>query len=305
MKTSTVLLAAAFAGVTLFTSCNANDDIGENTLEVKFTSGITAAPQTKAAIDGTGNSLWEINDPIGIYMVGNGGTTVAESAENVKYLASAAGASTSFNYAGTVIYYPVNTPAKVDFIAYHPYSSLVANWVYPVDVATQTSQTNIDLMWANADNGSTGFDKTNTAAVDFTFSHQLVKLVMNVSKGSGVTGNLSSVSIKGMNSTAIFDLTGTGGLTGIATPASIHPYTAIADSRYEAILLPVTALAATHTVEFTIGTETYIWAMSNEISALLAGRIYTYDITLTKYAVTVTGSIQKWTAGTAGTGIAD
>lgn len=304
MKTSKIFLTAVFATATLFTSCNVNDDNGDNALGVKFTSGITAS-QTKATIDGSGNSVWEAGDPVGIYMVGNGGTTVAESIENVKYTASAAGASTSFASTGTVIYYPVNTPAKVDFIAYHPYSASVSNWVYPVNVATQTPQTNIDLMWAKANNVGVGYDKTNTSAVDFTFEHKLVKLVMNVSKGSGVTGNISSVAIKGMNTTANFDLTGVGGLTGADGAVTITPFTATAESKYEAILLPVSTLGASHTVEFTIGSETYTWKMSNEITSLAAGSIYTYDITLTKYAVNATGSISKWTAGTPGTGIAD
>lgn len=304
MKTrflSTVAIAAL-----LFASCS-NDDTPEvNDGRVKFTSGITTTPQTRVATDNAGNSTWNIDDPIGIYMVANGTTTIAESAGNIPYKATTAAASTSFAPSGaTTIYYPVNTPAKVDFIAYHPYKSSVTNWVYPVDVSTQTSQTGIDLMYAaTATTSPTGYDKTTTN-VDFTFDHQLVKLIFNVSTGAGVTGTVSAVSITGMNTSARFDLTGVAGLTDLGTPQAITPYAATAGTKFEAILLPAAALSTANTVTFTIGNETYTWAMSNEIASLIAGSIYVYNITLTKYAVNATGSINKWTAGTPGTGIAD
>lgn len=308
MKAIKILTTVALAGAMVFTSCNVNDDIIDNNeaQAVKFTSGINALPTTKAAIDGTGNSVWELNDPIGIYMVNHGTTIVAESADNVKYTAAAAGASTSFTASGTAIYYPVNETAKVDFIAYHPHNAAVANYVYPVNVATQTSQTAIDLMYATADKSGAGYNKTDAAtAVNFAFSHQLAKLILNVEKGAGVTGNLTSVTITGMNTTASFDLKGTAGLTTPGNQGPITPFTATAGSKYEAILLPVAALGAAHTVEFTVGTETYIWNMSNDITSLAAGSIYTYDITLTKYAVGVSGSITKWTVGDTGTGTAE
>lgn len=307
MKTRTIFLTMVIAAAMVMTACSSNDD-SNNTgyTAVKFTSGITATPQTKATIDDSGNSLWEVDDPIGIYMVENATTTVVESAENIPYEATTATASTSFTPSGaTTIYYPVNTPAKVDFIAYHPYNASVTNWVYPVNVSTQTPQTEIDLMYATADNSGAGYDKASTN-VNFTFDHQLVKLIINVSTGTGVTGTVSAVSITGMNTSAKFDLTGVAGLTDIVTPQAITPHTATAGTKYEAILLPAATLGAAHTVTFTTTAgETFTWVMSNDISSLAVGSIYTYDITLTKYAVTATGDITKWTVGSTGTGIAD
>lgn len=290
----------------LFASCS-NDDTPEvNDGRVNFTSGITATSQgTRVSTDNQGNSVWSINDPIGIYMVANGTTTIAENAENIPYKATTPNLSTQFAPLGaTTIYYPVNTSEKVGFIAYHPYSSSVVNWVYPVDVSTQTRQTDIDLMYATANNGGGGYDKTSTN-VNFTFSHQLAKLIINVSIGQGVTGAVSAVSIKGMNTTAKFDLTGEAGLTDWGTPQAITPYMATAGTKYEAILLP-TALSADNTVSFTTTAgETYTWAMSNNITSLVAGSIYVYDITLTKHKVEVTGNITNWTVDTSGTGTAD
>lgn len=290
----------------LFTACSNDDNSEVNDGRVNFSSGITATPQPKVATDNSGNSTWNLNDPIGIYMVANRTTTIAESAENIPYKATTAAASTSFAPSGaTTIYYPVNTPAKVDFIAYHPYNASVANWVYPVDVSTQTPQTGIDLMYATADNSGAGYDKAATN-VNFTFDHQLVKLIINVSTGTGVTGTVSAVNITGMNTSAKFDLKGDDGLTDLSTPQAIIPHAATAGTKYEAILLPATTLNTANTVTFTTSAgEIFTWAMSNDITSLAAGSIYTYDITLTKYAVTATGNITKWTLGDTGTGIAD
>lgn len=300
-------LLSALALVTLaFTSCN-NDDIDRlNDRKVNFTSGITAIPQTKVATDNAGNSTWDLNDPIGIYMLKKGTTIISEGAENIPYKAKTAAASTQFDPSGaTTIYFPVNINDKSEFITYHPYNSSVTNWVYPVDVSNQASQTGIDLMYATADNSGNGYNKESTN-VSFTFEHKLVKLIMNVSHGSGVSGTISSVTITGMNTSAEFDLKGTNGLTNPGTPLDITPYMAIADIKYEAILLPEATLNAAHKVNFTMsGGEIYTWKMSDDISSLDAGNIYTYDVTLTRHAINAVGDITKWTVGSTGTGIAD
>lgn len=88
-------------------------------------------------------------------------------------------------------------------------------------------------------------------------------------------------------------------------PQSITPYTA-AENKYEAILLPVGSLRDMHIVKFaTSSGETYKWSMKKEISSLEAGKIYTYDIIVTKHAVIADGTINKWEVGETGTGNAE
>lgn len=311
MKTKNLFLLAAIAAATatLMTSCNKDDDdYNYDNAGIRFTSGITA-PQTKVTTNvGTGVSTWEVGDPIGIYMVETGTTTISEGATNIPYEAKDALPTTSFIPTGGAIYYPVDELKSVDFIAYHPYTGAVANYVYPVELTAQTPQSALDLMYATANNAGAGYSKADRdKTVTFAFEHKLVKLILNVVKGAGVTGDITSVSIKGMNTTANYDLKGAGGLTDIDNIAGITPHTATANSRYEAILLPLAALDATHSVDFTIGTDTYTWAtMAADMPKLEAGNIYTYTITLTKYAVKAEGSITNWiTAGNTGNGIAD
>lgn len=296
MKTRffSVLALTAF----MFTACGNDDDNTDqvNDGRVKFTSGITATPQTKVATDNAGNSIWNINDPIGIYMVDNGTTTIVESAENIPYKATTASASTSFAASGTdVIRYPTDIPTKVDFIAYHPYNSSVTNWVYPIVLWNQTSQTAIDLMHATADNLGAGYDKTSSN-VNFTFSHQLVKLILNVRMDEGIEDTVTDVKISGMSTSAKFDLTGKAGITDIeASNRSITPHTVNFGTKYEAILLPVANVGIPHFVRFyTSGGDLYLWSMSDDITSLEAGNIYTYDITMKRSKIKSTGNITRW-----------
>lgn len=276
---------------------------------VRFTSGGATATQTRVAIDPQDKSVWEKGDPVGIYMVKHGTSDVLENAENMKYTASEAGLSTSFAPAVQAIYYPLDETEKVDFIAYHPYRATVSGFVYPVDVSDQASQTGIDLMWAAADKQGAGYSKEdgrNNTLVDLAFSHQLAKLRMNVTKDSNVPGEIVKVSINGMNTTASFDFKGSGGLTAMGDAKSFEVCTVTAGSVYEAILLPVGPLDATHTVTFTTDqNETYTWSMYKQIAELKPGKIYTYDITVAKYEIQVTGNINSWTVGATGIGNAE
>lgn len=309
MKTKFFTTAIVAATVAL-ASCDKNETpVLTDDGIVRFTSGITAAPGTRATIDDQGNGLWEANDPVGIYMVATGTTNVVENNANMRYTAAQAGSATAFNPAGATIYYPLGAPIPVDFIAYHPHSDAVADFVYPVDLANQTPQTAIDLMTARADNSGAGYTKEDGSqgtVVNLAFSHRLVKLVMNVTKDASVPGTITSVAITGMNTRATFDLTGAAGLTAPGTPASITPCTVAAEQKYEAILLPLASLTDAHTVTFTTDSgETYTWKMSKEIAKLEAGTIYTYAVNVTKYAVTANGSINQWNVGTTGNVTAD
>lgn len=303
-----ILPAALIAVCAIIVSCEKDNTPVNNDGTVRFTSGATAT-QTRVAISPQNESVWEEGDPVGIYMVNNGTSDVLENAENIKYTASEAGASTSFTSAVQAIYYPLDETKKADFIAYHPYKETLSGFVYPVDVSNQTSQTGIDLMWAAADKQGAGYSKEdgrNNTSVDLAFDHQLAKLRMKVTKAPNVLGEIVKVNINGMNTTASFDLKGSGGLTGMGNAKPFEACTVTAGSVYEAILLPIGSLDATHTVTFTTDkNETYTWSMYKQIAELKTGKIYTYDITVAKYIIEVTGNINSWTVGATGVGNAE
>lgn len=303
-----ILSATLIAASAMMISCEKENAPAMDDGRVRFTSGIKAT-STRVAIDPQGESVWEQGDPVGIFMVRHATDVVAEGAANIKYTASAAGASTGFAPAADVIYYPINNAVTVDFIAYHPHKEAASGFAYPVDVSDQTSQTAIDLLWAKADKGGEGYNKEDSrqgTVVNFTFDHQLVKLVMKVTKGAGVPDDLPAVSINGMYTRAAFDLKGIAGITGASDLKSFAPCTLTAGTRYEAILLPAQSLGAGHTVIFRYANgEVYTWKMHQQIPELEAGKMYEYEVAITKHGVDATGTINNWTVGSTGSGVAE
>jgi hypothetical protein len=294
----------------LFASCSSDDEATTevNDGRVLFSSGVNS---TNLKVGGTGGDQWTLNDPIGIYMRDN---TMGKDivSENIEYKATSLsnGDKNATFTSTTPIYYPVNTPAKVDFVAYHPYQASVSNYVYKIDVssAKQASQTGIDLMRAYADGiGNAGYDKTNNSPVNLVFDHQLAKVIINVTAGTEVAPDLNNltVNIKGMNTTADFDLNGTNGITNEGGQLDITPYRTPSTDTFEAILLPVAL--TTQTIEFTVGGNTYKWTInsssnSNNVTSLVKGKIYTFNVTLKKTGMEVIGTISPWESAGAPTG---
>jgi hypothetical protein len=297
---------AALAATTVFVSCNKDDETvnGDEPVAVKFATTSATGVQTRVS-----GASWDSGDPVGIYMLAHGTSSVSEGYANVQY-ASSAGATATFSPTGATIYYPQNAASTVDFLAYHPYQPglSAANRTYAVNVAAQTSQSAIDLMLSGvADNSGAGYDKTYTGNVNLLFAHKLVKLNLTVQTSASVM-SLSglSVKIKGMNTTADFDLA-SAAISNEGAPADITPKDA-GSYIYEAILLPVAALGGSHEIAFTIGSDVYTWELSGAGGvtggALAGGAKYDYIVTLEKHGVNAQGTITPWNSAT-GTGIAD
>ncbi|MCD7902028.1 MAG: fimbrillin family protein [Bacteroides sp.] len=259
----------------LFASCNDHNDteIGNGRDQITFVSGLNDS-STRISQDG---SQWTGGgDKVGIYMVETGKTTVLNYS-NVPYTAASSAESTAFTANETRIYYPENE-APVDFVAYYPYTSAVADFIYPISLANQASSLVAhDLMVAKADNNGSGF---TSGSVSFTFAHQLSKLTLNFldESGNAITPDANGVVIKGMNTTAKFNLS-TGLLSGKAATADITPYKY--NNSFDAVLLPFT-FASGHEVEVTIGGTKYVWTMSNSYAGLemKAGYSYIFNITV-------------------------
>lgn len=266
------LFCCALTAVALV-SCSDNDtEINNKSGEVTFVSGLS---KHDTRINQEGNQ-WVAGDQVGIYMVESGKTTVLEYA-NVPYAAESSAQVTLFKPSGTNIYYP-ESEAPVDFIAYHPYASTVADMVYPINLASQSASLIAhDLLYAKADNNGAGF---TSGSISLGFTHKLSKVVLNFVDESdkALTPDADGVTIKGMNTTANFDLK-TGTLSNEGTVANIAPYKNTAS--YEAILLPFT-VAAGHETIITVGGRQYAWSMNNTHSGLVIkeGFSYTFKVTI-------------------------
>lgn len=276
--------------VFLFSSCseiNMSESLARK--EVSFTSGPSVSVSKAKDV---GDS-WKGNERIGVYMLENKSLTIAEGASNLEYSTSSTGKTAVFTTANP-IYYPVSESKAVDFLSYHPYTSRVNNFVYPVNVKVQTNQAAIDLMSAKEDNNGVGYTKNHVGPINLQFRHELAKIIINVVAGTGVENlNGLSLTIKGMNTLANFSISDRD-LSGMSEVADIIPVGSAA--QFEAILLP-TALTEAHLVEFKLGGDTYVWVIKNsdiEPKTFAKGSMYLYNVSLNRTGVSITGTIKEW-----------
>lgn len=288
------------AGVAMCTllaaSCSNDDDLpGGNDNDGRVALQVSSGIQTRAF-----DNLWEAGDQIGIFMLGSGQNTVADGYGNVPYLVASAGAGgKAFAPVSEVIYFPTDG-SKRDFTAYYPYSAdKVTEGVYSIDLTEQDPQKDIDFMLAGKVT-----DKSRTDAnVSFQFAHKLVKIVMDIKPGDGVTADdlkNVAVSLTGQPTAGTFDVLNGQNVTATSTDKKAISLLADADgTRAEGIVFPSADYSGMNFVFTTPAIGNYEWALSQSAKAdkFEAGKKYLYTITVNKTGINVTASITDWLPG--------
>ena len=286
------LLALPF----LFAGCGGDEnlpggEVNDGRVALQVSSGI----QTRAF-----DNQWEAGDEIGIFMLNNGQTTVADGYDNVPYRVESAGAGgKAFSPSSEVIYFPTNGD-KRDFIAYYPYSAdKVANGVYNINLTNQNPQKDIDFMLA----GKVTDKSRDKATVSFQFAHKLAKIVMDIEPGDGVTADdlkNITVSLTGQTTEGTFDVLNGQNVTITSTDTKAVTLLANADGTHaEGIVFP----SADYTgMSFTFATQAlgnYEWVLSQSTNATKfeSGKKYLYTITVNKTSIEVTSTIKNWEPG--------
>jgi len=299
MKTKRFLSAVVIVATVTFTSCNnvINDIADDSTpVAVQFSAGIEAAPQAQTYASGTS---WSPGDAIGIFMVENGTEEIALGAENKEYTTTG---NANFMAVAGDIYYPQS--GDVDFIAYYPWQTgMDLTDPYEVDVSDQSDPEAIDLLWAMADNGGSGY---NSGGVAFAFSHMLTRIVLTAVNGDGlIAADLTGMTAKisGMKTKADFELTdGTLVASNDVEDITLQHVA----GKYEAILVPQSVASDAMEVTFTLdnGAGEFVWKVP--ATTFEAGKEYTYTITLNRSGeITFTGTINPWLTEDGGSGIAE
>lgn len=300
MKTMKNYLIIATATL-MFAACSNNENELPGTdgrVPVEFTAAVGAT--VSRAIDQT----WSPTDAIGIYMVeaeiSLAPANISEEAANIRYVVDAEHAG-GFKADGSTIYYPMDN-SEVDFYAYYPQGSITTaetpspHYLYTVNVADQSNQEALDLMYSDNVKGKKKTDK----AAALVFKHQLCKVVLNVEPGAGVTADEMvrlAVKVKAQNTTATFNLTSGTLEDDAAAPADITLVKGT--NTYEAILLPSTAASRTFEFELNNGHDApFTWQMDK---ALVSGSKYIYTVKLNRTGVEVTGEIKAWDEQLGGT----
>lgn len=287
MELKNLFLTSAVAALAL-TSCTSLDDNSTwdgATGAVKFTSYIEGNKTAKAS-----GTAWADGDKVGVFMKTAGGELAAATAANRQYVADSRGNLTAAS-ADQAVSYPES--GSVDFVAYYPYSADVTGTTIPVNVASQTSPADIDLLYSdNAKSVS-----ASSSAVNLGFSHQLSGLVLNVTADATVptTAGLT-VSLAGTKTQGTFDLA-SGTLTATdGSVADIALNVNAAGTQASAIVLPGDATGAT--LKFTLNGKTVEKALT--VSTLAAGTRYAIPVSLSVsggqiYVQFGTATITDWT----------
>ncbi|GAA3960851.1 hypothetical protein GCM10022246_12670 [Pedobacter ginsengiterrae] len=292
MRNQNILFATAITLFVMSSSCkkdNAPVVTNPNATAVKFSSSIDGQIKTKAL-----NDAWESSDAIGVFMKTGTGLTSVISA-NKNYNTTGDGEFKP-SAADQTLYYPEDGKT-VDFIAYYPFKqSLPSNNIYAVDVNNQTSQSAIDLLYAN---NATGLSKTSTNA-NLVFSHKLSKIEFTVKNGTGVSDlNGLSTAIAGLNTKADFDLA-TGILANQTQAVEVVAKTGLRGSAVvsEVIVLPVED-ASGKQITFSLPAGKFKLTLPAN-TKFEQGKKYSYEIelknggTATPVAVAISATITNW-----------
>jgi endonuclease G len=294
-------IAAIAAATVVMTSCGNDDEVvnDDDRVAVQFSTN-TADVQTR--VEGTS---WNGNEHIGIYMLKSNyslsAANISESVNNREYETANSGATVTFSPTGdtgdtdNTIYYPV--AGNVKFIAYYPYSSSIADFKLPINVANQSVQSDIDVLYAPT---ADAYTKTS-GTVTLPFVHKLVKLTFNISNDASVTTALTglTVTIDKLSTTGTLDLA-TGAVTTTNANQTVTAKTAADGTSSEAIVFPAADnTGVTLTFKNSINEE-FTASVPTPESGWTGGAEYTYTVTLTKTASEITGSISNWDYGSRG-----
>lgn len=253
----------------IFSSCRKDEPLDRGQKEVYFTSAIQGLLQTRL----TGNTF-EVGDAIGVFMKESGASLGNATDVNREYVFGTASIF-SASGVGEKIYFPED--GDVDFVAYYPYQSDLVSNTYTINVADQSNQGNIDLLYAKEENVST---EGTSNATELTFYHQLSKVEITVSMGLGVN-DLDGLTVEfhDFSTTASYNvadqaISGRGNAATIAAKLTTNGNTLA-----EAILIP--EAIADKKIVFTLGGKTFEYLLSSgAVSAYQSGTKYTYNVTL-------------------------
>lgn len=240
-------------------------------------------------------SEWDAGDAIGIFMKKAGETLSAGAlTQNAHYVLSGTTAFQPENEAEEIVF-PFNA-SDVDFIAYYPFRENLTDFVYVVNVADQSNQAAIDLLYS--DNAVSLNSKS--PYVNMTFSHQLTKIVLNIRPETAST-DLSGLSVRMTNAgtSATFSLID-GTLSEPSATGDIVFKTNAEGLFAEAIVLPSVNLTDKYLV-FQIGEDRYLYPLADaqNIRSFEKSTRYTYNVTLNPSGVAAVteGAVTDWMEG--------
>lgn len=262
---------------------NSSEESGR--VPVRLGYSVVQADVTRAAQD-LNDGHFAVSDKIKVG-ISNAG---ADSYEYYDYAAINASTGAMAPASNPQPYYPLDG-TKIDIVAYYPAtagtsSSFTVKSDQTLDEAYKAS----DLMWTNTD----GDDATltdlsmTTDARTLKFHHQMAKIMVNATPGTGVT-TITGVTLKNIKPTVTFSQT--AGIDYGTNPAS-GTTTDILMSNNGAALIPEQTISGTFLeIATNAGNATYSLSTAKVFEA---GKAYTLNITVNTAAIGTTNNISGW-----------
>lgn len=299
MKTNYLFLAAAAA--LSFTACCNHDDISDIDLSASAPVQATVIGEVAGNTTRADWTAWSESDKIGVSVVEESSNYNAINKEfDIKSTSDG-----SFEAAtGHEIYF--KDASDVTFAAYYPYT---ATGITDNAITIKTLDNNAyarptDYLFAkgavanSADPEIKFVDNSSASGSDLRFTHKLCQLTLAITKGSDLStdSNTPSVKVSGFKHEGtlnIVDGTISASSTADAADFSI-PMVDNTTYNYNAMLIPQTPSAVD--IAITLGDDTYGVSLPSSNLTFASSTIYQFNITLTKGQAKVTkSSVADWT----------
>ena len=288
-----ILLSAAISALIL-ASCDNN----ETTIptEPEDPSGRVAVQFTGTSFDVSpaltrADNPWNQPGTIGIYALAETTTDIVDGYSNVAYTYDAS--QNSFLPDAETIYFPVDG-SKRRFAAYYPYKALTGT-TYKIDLTTQPSpddQASFELLWT----GVTDAYNKEHPDVALKFGHRYAKITVKVQNGTGIDeADLKDITVAmtGMHLKGDFDVV-SGKMTPTDDPGNLTFWRNANGSEHHALVMP-TADEQGRTMDFTLGGDTFRWAIGDK--KFDAGKTYDYTVTVNRTPLGITATVTGWEEG--------
>lgn len=290
---SRILLSAAISALVL-ASCDKNEITSLD--EFPDPSGRIAVQFTGTSFDVSPASTrtdnpWTNPGIIGIYALAETTTDIMDDYANVGY--SYNSSEKVFSPDDKTIYFPVDG-SKRRFAAYYPYKELTGT-TYEIDLTEQPSlddQASFELLWT----GVTGAYNKEQPKVALNFDHQYAKITVKVQNGTGIDEtDLKNITVAmtGMHLKADFDVV-TGVMSPTDNPGDLTFWRNANGSAQHALVMP-TAADKSRTMDFTLGGDTFRWAIGDK--KFDAGKTYDYTVTVNRTPLGFTATVTGWEVG--------
>lgn len=303
---------------TMLAACsNDENEINNGPVEARVTAGIDG-PATRAI-----DQNWSLGNTIGVMVTTAANSDMETLYRNVEYTVGSAGTNGTFTAeSGKGIFFQ-DASETVTFSAYSPYQTSANAATLPgtdgtvigVNTKVQTDQATqetFDYLFASGATASKG-----APTVEFkegnNFKHQMARLIL-VLKTSGTDGFTAKQVFDGTYKLGVLKHDGTFNVTdgtAAATGGEVNEWNITdnykeddnsAGTRTYTMILYPQRLGGALTFSATIAGQTYTNTTSIQ-PALLVGTSYTYEITMKKTGLTVSGcTITPWNPGTGGIG---